>query len=133
MKIFKWGEKVKYKKLKILLFILIIIIGGGLFALTRGLKEGKSLLINNVDISKLSDGTYMGKYSKYRWNSEVEVAVKNHKITKIKLLSDPLTPDVSCELSKKIIDKQKNDVDVVSGATVSSNAYLKSIENALNN
>lgn len=121
----------KFKKTKICLTIIVIIVGGGLFAMTRGLTEGKNVEINNVDISKLADGTYSGQYSKGRWNSEVEVTVKDNKIEGIKLLSDPLIPDVSKELSKEIIEKQKVKVDVVSGATVSSKAYLKSVENAL--
>lgn len=99
--------------------------------MTRGIKEGKNVEINSVDISKLEDGTYVGKYSKDRWTSEVEVSVKNQKIENIKVLTEPLTPDVSSELWEKIIEKQNVNVDVISGATVSSKAYLKSVENAL--
>lgn len=126
----RW-DNMKFKKTKICLTIIVIIVGGGLFTATKGLKEGKNVEINNVDMSKLADGTYSGQYSKGRWNSEVEVTVKDNKIEDIKLLSEPLTPDVSKELSKEIIEKQKVKVDVVSGATVSSKAYLKSVENAL--
>jgi uncharacterized protein with FMN-binding domain len=32
---------------------------------------------------------------------------------------------------KSILDQQKNDVDVVSGATTTSKALLKAVENAL--
>jgi len=35
------------------------------------------------------------------------------------------------ELSKKIIDAQSSKVDAISGATVSSNAFFKSVEDAL--
>lgn len=103
-----------------------------IFVMTRGIKEGKKLEINSVDISKLENGTYIGKYSKDRWISEVEVIVRGKKIENIKTLSQPLTPDVGDELSKRIIEKQNVNVDVISGATVSSKAYLKSVENALN-
>lgn len=122
----------RFKKTKIFLCVLLVIIVSGLFIMTRGIKEGKAVEINSVDISKLEDGTYVGKYSKDRWTSEVEVSVKNKKIENIKVLSQPLTPDVSSELSEKIIEKQNVNVDVISGATVSSKAYLKSVENALN-
>ncbi|MPM51118.1 hypothetical protein SDC9_97865 [bioreactor metagenome] len=122
----------RFKKTKIFLCVLLVIIVSGLFIMTRGIKEGKTVEINSVDISKLEDGTYVGKYSKDRWTSEVEVSVKNKKIENIKVLSQPLTPDVSSELSEKIIEKQNVNVDVISGATVSSKAYLKSVENALN-
>lgn len=122
----------RFKKTKIFLCVLLVIIVSGLFIMTRGIKEGKAVEINSVDISKLEDGTYVGKYSKDRWTSEVKVSVKNKKIENIKVLSEPLTPDVSSELSEKIIEKQNVNVDVISGATVSSKAYLKSVENALN-
>lgn len=122
----------RLKKTKIFLCVLLVIIVSGFFAMTRGIKEGKNVEINSVDISKLEDGTYVGKYSKDRWTSEVEVSVKGKKIENIKLMSEQLTPDVGDELSKKIIEKQNVNVDVISGATVSSKAYLKSVENALN-
>ena len=122
----------KFKKTKIFLGVLLVIIVIGFFVMTRGIKEGKKLEINSVDISKLENGIYIGKYSKDRWISEVEVSVRGKKIENIKTLSQPLTPDVGDELSKRIIEKQNVNVDVISGATVSSKAYLKSVENALN-
>ena len=112
--------------------MILVIILGGLFTLTRGIEEGKNIEINNIDISKLNDETYRGKYSKDRWTSEVEVTVIDNEIKEIKALSESITPDISDELSKKIIKNQRIDVDVVSGATVTSKAYLKSVENALN-
>lgn len=122
----------RFKKTKIVLCVILIIGLGFSVIVTKGLKEGKNIEINNVDISQLKDGTYTGKYSKDRWTSEVEVSIKGNKIQEIKLLSDKLTPDVSDELFKKIIETQKVNVDVISGATVTSKAYLKSVENALN-
>lgn len=122
----------KFKKTKIFLFFILIVGVVFFLTVTKGLKEGKEIKINNVDISQLKDGIYTGKYSKDRWTSEVEVLIKGSKIQDIKLLSDKLTPDVSDELFEKIIDTQEINVDVVSGATVTSKAYLKSVENALN-
>ena len=40
-------------------------------------------------------------------------------------------PEWTKELFDKIIQKQNTEVDIVSGATVTSKAYMKSIENAL--
>ena len=39
--------------------------------------------------------------------------------------------EVSRELFNKVIKTQDTNVDIISGATVPSKAYLKSIENAL--
>ena len=44
-----------------------------------------------------------------------------------------VNPDVRNELFKRVMEKQNTTVDAVSGGTVSCKAYLKSIENALNN
>jgi uncharacterized protein with FMN-binding domain len=40
-------------------------------------------------------------------------------------------PEWAKQLFDKVIEKQNTDVDVISGATITSKAYLKSIENAL--
>lgn len=119
------------------IIISLFIIGAAsiLFMVTRGLKEGAAMKINDVDLSKLQDGKYHGVYEEKRWLSEVEVTVKNHRITKIELLSKPMVnpggPNFSGELINRVIEQQTPNVDVISGATVSSKAYLKSIENAL--
>jgi len=60
---------------------------------------------------------------------------KNNRITKIEITDDMMfvNPDVRNELFKRVMEKQNTTVDAVSGGTVSCKAYLKSIENALNN
>lgn len=123
--------------LKIILSIVIcivLIIAGGVFFITKGLGSGSKMVINNVDLPKISDGTYTGSYKGGRWTNEVNVLVKDHKITSINIVKDVLIPkaEVTDEIVKRVIDKQSTDIDVVGGATVSCKAYLKSIENALN-
>jgi uncharacterized protein with FMN-binding domain len=60
--------------------------------------------------------------------------VENHKITKIDIVKDVTfsKPDVSEELFMRVMESQDTRVDAVTGATVTSKAYLKAIENALN-
>lgn len=110
---------------------LVIILSIVMFAVTKDIPKLKSLPIESVVISNLADGTYKGRYEFSRWKSEVEVTVRDGVLTDIKRLSDPLTPDVSDELFQKMIGEQKVDVDVVTGATATSKAYMKSVENAL--
>ena len=123
----------KFKKIK--LFILLVFsVGIGFFIVaTKGLKEVASTPINNVEIKFIKDGDYIGNYSKERWLSEVKVTVKDKEIKDIKLLSSPLTPEISDDLFKEIIKNQNIKIDVISGATATSKAYLKSVENALTN
>lgn len=122
-----------FKVILSIFIVAIIIIGGGVVYLKNGLETGNELIINNVNIASLSDGSYNGKYDGGRWSNEVSIAIKNHKITKIDVIKDVVfkKPEVTEEILNKVIKNQNINVDVVSGATVTSKAYLKSIENAL--
>jgi uncharacterized protein with FMN-binding domain len=122
--------------LKIILSVLIVFIlitVGGIFFLSRGLASGSKLVINDVKLSAIKDGAYNGKYKNGRWTNEVNLTVKDHKITNIDLVKDVLfpKPEVTKELFNKVIKEQNIDVDAISGSTITSKAYLKSIENAL--
>jgi len=113
--------------------MLILIAGCGLFYLSKGLKEGKNIKIETVNPNALGDGIYSGKYESGRWSNEVNIIIKDHKITKINVIKDVTfsKTKVRDELINNVIQKQCTNIDVISGATVTSKAYLKSIENAL--
>ncbi|HYF84726.1 MAG TPA: FMN-binding protein [Clostridia bacterium] len=122
--------------LKIMLSVFIIFVlvsGGGLFFISRGVEAGEVLEINDVDLSKLNDGTYNGTYNGGRWTNEVNVIVKDHKITGVEIVKDVLLPkpEVTAELVNLVLEKQSPKIDAISGSTVTCKAYLKSIENAL--
>lgn len=123
--------------LKIVMFIFIIftlVIGGGLFYLTKGLEEGNKKEITNVNLSAINDGTYSGKYNYGRWSNQINVTVRDHKITNIDIIKDVIFPkdNVAKQLFDNVMGKQSTQVDAISGATITCKAYLKSIENALN-
>jgi uncharacterized protein with FMN-binding domain len=124
------------KVIKIILGIiclLVLIIFGTGFYMTRGLNPGKNMVINSIDASQLKDGIYKGKYNGGRWSNDVNVTLKDKKITRITIVKKVVfeKTEVSSELINKVINEQDTNVDVISGATVTSKAYLKSIENAL--
>lgn len=115
--------------------VLILVFASGIFYLNQGLDEGKNIKINGIEISNLNDGVYNGKYKGGRWTNELNITIQDHKIIKIDIVDDVtfVKPNLSDELFSKVIEAQNTIVDVVSGATVTSKAFLKSIENALNN
>lgn len=123
------------KIILVVVFVLVLIIGGTAFYMIRGLNSGKNIIINPIDISHLKDGVYKGKYNGGRWSNEVNVTIKDKKVTKIAVAKSVVfeKSEISRELINKVIKKQDTDVDVISGATVTSKAYLKSIEDALKN
>jgi uncharacterized protein with FMN-binding domain len=114
--------------------IFVIVAAGGIFYITRGLENGSKVKVSTVNPSSLSDGTYSGKYNSGRWTNEVKVTIQDHKIIKIHIVKDVKIPkpEWTKQIFGKVIEKQNTDIDVIAGATITCNAYLKSIENALN-
>lgn len=90
--------------------------------------------ISNVDLTRISDGTYVGVYENYRFSNTVEVTVINHKITNIHPLKiQNGRQNLVDTLTQMILEEQRSDIDAVSGATASSNGFIKAVEEALKN
>jgi len=122
------------KRTGIVLLILIVLCGITLAFALPGLKQTTDLKIEAVDLTQIPDGSYTGIYNCYRWSNTVEVAVKDQRITDIQPVKiQNGRNSIDKELTEKVILQQTEGVDVVSGATASSNGYLKAIENALEN
>ena len=85
------------------------------------------------DLSQVSDGTYRGNYkaSGVPVKVSLEVSVQNKKIINILEHTGSNIGKRAERIIDQIINLQSLDVDVVTGATVSSKAILKAVENAL--
>ena len=111
--------------------------GIGWSRLSKEHKEARSLPLNAVDFGKLNDGTYHGAYEggMYKWRAnECDVTVTNGKVTDIQLSGseDPGAENTDYEmLYDRVIEAQSLQVDTISGATLTSKAYLQCVENAL--
>ena len=111
-------------------------LGGGLLFTEGERKEGRNLPIAVIDFKKLNNGTYIGEYAggmkKYREN-EVQVTVSSGKVSAIKILrhKEKQSKEFTDKLYGRVIKAQSLQVDTISGATITSKAYLKSVENAL--
>ncbi len=121
------------KVILIIIILLVVVVGAGAFYLSSGLNDGAKLQVNSIDASSKKDGTYEGTYNGGRWTNKVAVTVKGGKITDIKIIKDVAfsKSDVTDTVIKEVLKAQNTTVDAVSGATVTSKAYLKAIENAL--
>ena len=111
--------------------------GIGWSYLSKEHREARSLPLNAVDFSKLNDGTYHGAYvgGMYKWRAnECQVTVSSGKVTDIQLAvsQDPGGKNTQHkELYDRVIQAQSLQVDTISGATLTSKAYLQCVENAL--
>jgi len=122
------------KKLLIALGIVVVILAAGFIFITNGLSEGAKVPLYGIDLSDKPDGSYTGTYDFKRWTNTVTVQVKDHRITSIEFVNDVAAAgitDCANEVFRRVIEAQDTKVDAVSGATVTSKAYLKAIEDAL--
>ncbi len=130
-------------KIRMLIIIPVVLgivvavgLGGAIVCTSGERREGKNLPIAVVDFKKLKGGTYIGEYAggMYKWRAnEVQVTVFSGKVTDIKLLKnkEKRPPEFTDNLYNRVIKAQSLQVDTISGATLTSKAYLKSVENAL--
>lgn len=98
------------------------------------IKTTREMPIESVDLQQVSDGTYQGSYSYAGSDFLVQVTVKSRKIDKIDIIKSFTGTKYSIQaqaIIDTIIAHQSLDVDVITGATTTSKAYLKCVEIAL--
>lgn len=126
----------RHKKFwKILIIVLVVIGFGGKILydrLAENLEGLKTLEIHDVDLNTVDDGRYIGFYGSFPVDAKVEVIVASHRITGINLLEHGNGQGGNAEvIPGRVVEAQSLEIDSVSGATYSSHAILKAIENAL--
>jgi uncharacterized protein with FMN-binding domain len=143
-------SKMGGRKVKIWLILLIIIgvvVSGTLIALLADAPERRELqtiAIGNIDFTKLQDGTYVGEYAGTKGssrNATVKVTILDGQISGINILKGALDSDrhpaeltggmTIEDLFERVMKSESLQVDVISGATLTSKAHLKALENAL--
>ncbi len=95
-------------------------------------EEQKSTAKGSFDVA---DGTYYGTGTGFAGKIKVAVTVKDKQITAIEIVENEADDETFFSRAKGVIDKiisgQTLDVDVVSGATYSSNGIISAVKNAL--
>ncbi len=114
-----------------IVFVLVIAAAAG-FAFMAKSKPVPVIEVGQVDLEKIRDGSYTGDFDAGLVKVKVKVDVADHKISSVNIVEH------QCGLGKKadaiteeIVKAQSLDVDVVSGASLSSKAILKAVETAL--
>lgn len=138
------GKITKWMVILIILGVIAVIVWGGILSSAPGRHEVQNLTINVIDFQKLRDGTYVGEYigtKDHSRDTKVQATISLGGISDIKILKgavdkngDPLKlkGGISIgDLFRHVIESQSLQVDVISGATLTSKAHLKALENAL--
>lgn len=103
--------------------------------LDKGLASFDEIVLTDPDLSRIPDGVYPGSFKQMPIAVEVEVTVTNHAITDIRLLKhdNGMGGDAETIPAQVVAAQSVEEIDAVSGATYSSKAILKAIDNALSN
>lgn len=127
-------SKKKVVLLVIMLLLLIGLVWGIIYlkSVTDYKQAVKETTFEEINISDISDGVYIGEYDVNFIYAKVEVTVEDGEIVSINILEHRHEHGKAAEtVIEKIIEEQKIDVDAVSGATNSSTVIKKAVENAL--
>jgi len=122
--------------LKVILWIitgLVVVAGLAFIGDTLNRRSVQNASIRSVDFSQLPDGICEGQHKGGRWSNKVRVTVASGKVTGIEVVRDIWfrRPELTEQVVSDVIKSQSLEVDIVSGATVTTRAYLKAMENAL--
>ena len=93
----------------------------------------RTMPIHDVDLKAVPEGTHEGSFAYGGFTHVVRTTVEGGRIVKIDLVKNRTN-----EYAKKaeavlprVIEKQTPNVDAITGATMSSKALLKAVENSL--
>ncbi|MEW9124609.1 MAG: FMN-binding protein [Thermotaleaceae bacterium] len=96
-------------------------------------KEISQIKIQEMDLSEIADGIYIGEYAMNDFlGAKVEIEVKNNRIIDIHLIEHKHGKGKKGEeIVQRVLNSQQLQVDTISGATGSSKVILKAIEQGL--
>jgi uncharacterized protein with FMN-binding domain len=100
----------------------------------KEVEKTMAMEIVDVDLSEVADGTYQGSHPLGIMKYVVAVTVADHKIASIDIV-EAFSGNEYSRKGQAILDTvvayQSLKVDVISGATITSKAYLAAIRDAL--
>ncbi|MEM5771066.1 MAG: FMN-binding protein [Bacillota bacterium] len=124
--------------------VIVIALGAAMLATEPGRREALGLTVGAVDFNRLRDGVYTGEYQgtkDHLRDAAVQVTVSSGAVTEIKVIGGALANEKQTtevrngqtinDLFERVIASDSLQVDVISGATITSKVHLKAVENAL--
>lgn len=117
---------------------LLLVAGGGFAAVkyaeaAREAETVRNMEIRDMDLSEIHDGTYPGNFTYGGFTYTVEVTIRNYTIADIEITSNRSTKYAKMAegVVQNVLTRGNTAADVVTGATTTSKALLKAIEQAI--
>lgn len=124
----------KYRKVVIACLVPCMILGIGMMIMSEVRHISlRNTPIADIDVQEIADGEYEGESTFGSYTYHVRVTVAGNKIIKIEDLAprESIYVTYASGVFNKIIDQQTPDVDAITGATTTSKAFMKAVEDAL--
>ena len=138
------GKRKMWKVILVIVFIISSVALGAVILDGPGRREIAGLTFHPINFKKLRDGTYIGDFKgtkSHLRDTKVEVTISGGEVSDIEILKGAMVKDGKPakirdgksidDLFDNVIKSETLQVDVISGATVTSKAHLKALENAL--
>lgn len=132
-------RKSKSNKVSLVLILIVALAIVGVFgarymlAMNKEQQAVRALVIEDQDLSSIHDGVYTGYYTYGGFTYEASVTIRNYTIRDIEIIKNRNSKYAKMAegVVENILKKGNVNVEVVSGATTTSKALLKAIEQAL--
>jgi uncharacterized protein with FMN-binding domain len=132
--VFKWKKFLRFHRVFAVSAILIMMlhVTFNISALNDYRTAAASIEVDEVDLSQIQDGDYIGEYDIGYVYAKVRVSIASGKISNIEIFEHRTERGQAAErIITDMETQQKIKVDAVSGATNSSNVIKKAVYNAL--
>ena len=116
--------------------IFVVLMGLIVFSCVSPYRQVREMPIRNVDLSGIPNGVYHGAFtygSGKGFTYRVQTHVVNYRIHGIDVVAnrDSKYARKAAGVLMRIVELQTPNVDAVSGATTTSKAFMKAVENSL--
>jgi len=113
--------------------VLMLVLIGLMGCASQEIMRVRQMKIQDVDMSSVLDGAHTGSFAYSGFEYRVQAVVRDRTITDIIILKNRDTEysRKAEEVAAEIIKEQTPNVDAVTGATTTSKALMKAVEQAL--
>jgi uncharacterized protein with FMN-binding domain len=122
----------------IVLGVIVAIAAGGYIFFTMSFQQMQKTVnegyskVTNVDLTQVPDGIYNGKAGEFVCSVDLDVVVKDHKISAVVIKDQMSGPEhKALDMTNKIVSAQSPKTDMVSGASGTSKVIMSAVYEAL--